>query len=226
MSKSEAEPDAFLSCEQWKKIARSIPLSELPQEMKQEICDALFVYDVACLADHDDGVAAAEEARKPHKKRRKVAQDAREHSALELPIKCARDARDLRLNLYRIERDLKPESIVEHAEKLADHADALQKAVRFELEKRIKPKGGRPPMVPRDGLAFDLVDIYARFSGMKPGLSRNPDTRNADPDKRHLLKPGGPCYRFVSTIFEFRGLPLKGLEHVIARAARNAKNRP
>ena len=172
-------------------------LRQIAPKMKQEICDALFLYDVACLADHDDEVAPAEDVRKPHKKGRKVAKDAREHTALELLIKCVRDARDVRLNLYRIERDLRPESR-EQAERLAEDAYALQRAARAELEKRIKPKGGRPPMVPRDALAFRLVGIYGRFTGMKPGLSRNPDTRNPDPNKRHLLKPGGPCYRFCS----------------------------
>ena len=221
MSRSEAEPVAFLSRAQWKKIAQSIPLDKLPQEMKQEICDALFLYDVACLADHDDEVPSAEDERKPHKKRRKVAQDAREHTALELLIKCVRDARDVRLNLYRIERDLRPESLVEQAERLAEDAYALQRAARAELEKRIKPKGGRPPMVPRDALAFRLVGIYGRFTGMKPGLSRNPDTRNPDPNKRHLLKPGGPCYRFVSTILQAASAPAwRPLMHIRPRFSR------
>src|SRR6476659_4834260 len=100
MTKGEAEPEDPFSPEQWDKIARSIPLDELPREMKQEICDALFAYHVDRLADHDEdvqddhdneGEAVETEGKlKGRKKRHKVAQNARERDALRQLIDTAR----------------------------------------------------------------------------------------------------------------------------------------
>src|SRR5262249_47914216 len=88
-----------------------------------------------------------------------------------------------------------------------------------ELKLRPKPTGGRPHKINRDGLVHNLIDIYARWTGRPIGLSKTTDPQ--DPERR---KPSGPCYRFVTTILQMRGLPIDGVEHIIEDAAAHTKN--
>jgi hypothetical protein len=192
----EAEPDVIFSQGQWAEIAASIPLDPLPPQMKQEICNALF----------DHNLMSNEQS------------EAKQRRALK---KLVEMIDEFGCSLSELQGDLRPENIIDQVEGLMDQARAARKAASRELKGRPKPKGGRPRNVNRDALALLLIDIFARYSGKRVGLSKSPDAQYPD-----RLKPGGPCYRFVSAIFRLSKLPTKGLEHVIARAAQHPKNHP
>jgi len=186
---------------QWDEIARSIPLDKLPEEMKQAICNALRDYTLM----HND---QSEGSRSPRR------------ALLDLVKLTSK----LGPKLNELQGDLRSEYIIDKVEILIEVNYAVHKAAVEVLPKLDKSKGGRPRQIDRDILAQNLFEIFVRFSGKAVGLSRSPDNEN--PENPDRLKPGGPCYRFVSTIFKLYEIPLEGLEHVIEGAARHSKNRP
>jgi hypothetical protein len=196
MPSFEAEPDAVFSQHKWAKIAQSIPLDPLPEQMKQQICDAVFDH---VLMSNKQREASARRALK---------------NLVEL-------TRQFRCRLSELQPELRRESIIDQVEGLIEQAYAVQRTANQELEMQPKSKGGRPRELDRDTLALKLLDIFVQFSGKPVGLSRNPDPEHLD-----RLKPDGTSYRFLFTIFELSGLPTRGLEHVIARVAQHAKNHP
>jgi hypothetical protein len=175
------------------------PLTILPMKMKQAISQALF--DHALMS-----------------KERKESREALSrlvHLLRTLPS----NLRTLRSKLSKFQRDLRPENIIDQVEGLIEQAYAVQKTAELELERRPKSKGGRPPQLDRDVLVLNLIGIFAQFSGKRVGLSRSPEKQNPD-----RVKASGPSYRFVSTILKKSNLSTRGIEHVIERAARHAKN--
>jgi hypothetical protein len=111
--------------------------------------------------------------------------------------------------------DLRPEKVIDQVEALSDQAYVLQQAAQLELKKRPKEKVGRPRQLDRDALVERLICVYAQYSGRPVRLSRNSANR-----------PSGPCYRFISTILKLNQISIKGIEHIIERMARHAKNPP
>jgi hypothetical protein len=188
VSEFKAEPDNVFSQKKWAEIAQSIPLDDLKIEMKQAISEAV------CNHLLMSGT------------RPKVTQ------AL---AKLARLLQTLSAKLSTLEDDLRPENIIDQVEALIEQADALQKAVQLELERRPKERGGRPRLIDRDALVERLIRAYAQFSGRPVRLSR--DSRN---------RPSGPCYRFISTILKFRKISTKGIEHIIERSRDVPKTAP
>jgi hypothetical protein len=112
--------------------------------------------------------------------------------------------------------DLRPENVIDQVEALIDQAYALQQAAQLELEKRPKEKVGRPPELDRNALVERLICVYDQYSGRPVGLSRN--------KKDH--KPSGPCYRFISTILNFKQISTKGIEHIIEESRDMPKTHP
>lgn len=71
MPSGEAEPEAVFSPERWAEIAQSIPLDELPWEMKKEICDALFAYELGFISNEEsEGRSETQEEDRSKKRRR------------------------------------------------------------------------------------------------------------------------------------------------------------
>ena len=172
---------------------------ELSDETKQSICGALFVHVLQPTS---------------------LNSPATQREALS-------ELRDLTKNLSSELNTLLPRlpvlvlgTLSSKAEGLIEEARAVQKAASALLQGRRKSKGGRPRKANRGALVLDLTQIYAHFSGKKIGLSRSRTKQNPD---RFVL--GGPCYRFVCKILKLKGLPTEGVDHVIADAARHAKNR-
>ena len=184
---------------QWAEIAQTVGRDELSDETKQSICGALFVH-----------VLQPTSLNSPATQRKALS-----------------ELRDLTKNLPSELNTLLPRlpgfssrNIVDKVEGLIEEARAVQKAASALLQGRRKSKGGRPRLFDRDELVERLTRVYTQFSGKEIGLSRSRTKQNPD-----RFVPGGPPYRFVCKILKLKGLPTKGVEHVIAKAARHAKNR-
>lgn len=134
---SDLEPEAVFSLMQWKEIAQSIPVDKVPLRIKRKICEALFAYDMECIAALDNGAGQSKS-----KKRRLVAQDAREHDAL---AEFVSRALAFRLALYRLQNFLRPfEPMMDRAERTGAEVYELQQYAQEKLKHRPKSKGGRP----------------------------------------------------------------------------------
>jgi hypothetical protein len=207
----KTEPEAVFSEEQWVEIAQSIPVDEIPREMKQAICDALFEYQLAQLNGQnlEDETNTAETKRS--QKHKRVQHGAKYREALKQLVD---SAGEFRIAIYRLQRFLREDHQLEKVEQLADAAYELQRFAERELENRPKPKGGRPRLTAHINLVDRLGVIYERITGKKPARSENAASG----------RPTGPFVRLLSTIFEFQGIPLTGIKHVISEAARIAKN--
>jgi hypothetical protein len=179
VSDFEAEPDAAFSQEQWDKIARSVGLAELPEWMKQAISQAVFDYS---LLSNEKREAARRSALK---------------NTVESLTDLQHSLQRSRLQLSKLQHDLRPEKVIDQVEELISQAYHVQKTARDELENLPKSKGGRPRKLDRDALAEALIGIYAQFSGKPVSLSRSRDKQN-----KNRFIPGGPYYRFVSTILQ------------------------
>jgi hypothetical protein len=102
--------------------------------------------------------------------------------------------------------------IIDQIKGLIEQTERVHELALFELKLRLKPKGGCPPEINREGLVYNLLDIYTRWTGRPIGLSKTQG------------KPSGPCYRFVTTILQMTGLSITGVEHIIEKAAAHTKN--
>jgi hypothetical protein len=200
------EPEAVVSPEQWIAIAKSISRNNIPQTEQLEICNALMEYYCRRLNDQR---AAAEEGTRTLA-RVKVDHRAKGRMALE---QFEQYVRGLRGAVTSIQQYLKQREWIDKAEQLNEDIYSFQRFARRELE--TKSNGGRPAQPERQDLVCRLAVIYERITGNKPG-------RSVDPKTGRL---GGPFVRFVSAIFDAKKIPSRGLTHVIAKVARNAKNR-
>lgn len=75
------------------------------------------------------------------------------------------------------------EALLDGLEELIAAVDAAKKALP-------EDRGGRPRNRQLHGMIYELAQYYARHTGGKAGLSRDPRTGN----------PSGPFFRFVSTV--------------------------
>jgi hypothetical protein len=199
------EPEAIFSPDQWTEIAKAISRLEIPAKDQHDICSALMAYHFARVNNER---AAEEDTRKST--RRKVDPRAKGAEALKQFIQYARG---LRGAINSVEWFLVKDELIDKAEQLIEDIYQLQQFAEGEL--KIRSIGGRPTQASREYLVRCLGRIYERLTGEKPGRSRDPETGN----------PSGPFVRFISTIFDLQKIPLKGIKHVIARVARDAKNR-
>jgi hypothetical protein len=124
--------------------------------------------------------------------------------------------REFRAAASRVQGFIKDLRWNDKIEDLCEEIWQLQKYIQVVFKLREKPKGGRPTLDARDNLVDRLGVVYERNTGRVPGRSENPETG----------KLTGPFARFLGPIFEYRGISLSGLKHAIAKASRNAKNRP
>jgi hypothetical protein len=179
MASYEPDPSAVFSEQKWAEIAQSIGLDEIPPDVKQQICDALFQYRMTSIKPEDLG-RFVDEAQKFRASASKV------ENFLSVNFKWHNKFEDLLEDIYQLQRFI-------------DH----------ELERRPKPKGGRPPSIARDTLVFNLSVVYESITGAKPARSENPDTGQLS----------GPFARFLTKIFGFHGVSVAGLKHAIAKLA-------
>ena len=209
------------SPEQWVKIEASIrppglrassknrrtPPKVLPEELKQEICDALLMHNLMSTINYHP--------------------EAQERRALEGLVELTRS---YSLQLSKLKKDVGV--IIDQIKGLIEQTETVHELACFELKMRPKPKRGRPRQINRrpkpkrrrprqinrKGLVHSLLGIYTRWTGWPIGLSKSVDPQT----KRR--KPSGPCYRFVTTILQTSNIPIKGVEHIIADAAAHTKN--
>jgi hypothetical protein len=168
------------SRERWAEIARSIPLDEIPYEMKREI-KALWIRAVLAILTP------------------KTPKKASQRPALK---KLVNYLKKPKARISKLQRELSSEQIVGSINELLEQIEIVRTAGDTMLAQR-KSKGGRPRKIERTQLAYDLLDIYTKYTGKPIGLSRDAFNR-----------PSGPCYRFLSAIF--RGwISTTGLEDVI-----------
>ena len=115
----EPEPEAVFSPDQWAKIAKAISLDLIPSIEKQEICDAIFAFDSARIANERAAYEASESSI-----RRKVDPRAKGLAALSNFIKytCG-----LRHAFYSIQWYLKREDLIAEAEQLTQQIYKFQK---------------------------------------------------------------------------------------------------
>jgi hypothetical protein len=207
----EPEPEAVFSDEQWAAIAKSISPKNpknIPAEEQRDICIALMAYyhsleDIERTAENEAEKKAAQRS-----KRIKIDRKAKGRKALEQFVYYAREFRSA---IACIQYLLKEARALDKAERLTEDINCLQQIAQRELS--AKSTSDRPASQARKILVHRLGVIYERITGDKPGLSNDSDGR-----------PGGPFFRFVSTIFQFKNIPLKGIKHVISEVAGNAKN--
>jgi hypothetical protein len=202
--RSEPDPAAVFSPDQWTEIAKAISLDGIPSKEKQAICDAFFAYDFARL---DNKRATDETSGKST--RRRVDPRAKGRAALSNFIKYARG---LRVALLSVENYLKTEDLIIKAAELTEGIYEFQRLAKHELDE--KSLGGRPGQHMRDDLVCRLAVIYERLTGKKP-------TRSVDRNGRVR----GPFLRFCYTIFQAQAIAVIGLPNSIAKAVRYAKNR-
>jgi hypothetical protein len=138
---SEVEPDAVFSQEQWADIAKSIGVSDLPIDMKQEISNILF----------QNFLSNAPRA-------------ATHRRALK---RLAEVTANFRTRLTKIQGQLTKQTIINEVETLIDRAYAVQKIASRDLKAIPKSKGGAPPKINRDSLVENLLRIYAKHTGMQ-----------------------------------------------------------
>jgi len=184
MDSYEPDPSAVFSQEQWAEIAQSIEHDEIPQDIKQLICNALFQYRMTSIKPEDLG-RFVKEAQKFR------ASASRVQNFLRINFKWHNKFEELIQDIYE-----------------------LQRFVDRELERRPKPKGGRPRSSARDALVYNLGLAYERTTDKKPTRIENPITSELT----------GPFARFLTKIFELHGIRPGGLKHAIAKIG-NAKNR-
>jgi hypothetical protein len=185
MPSYEPDPSSVFSQQQWAEIAQSIGHDEIPHDVKQQICDTLFQYRMTDIKSEDLG-RFVEEAQKFRASASKV------ENFLRVNFEWHNKFEDLLEDIYQ-----------------------LQRFVDRELERRPKPKGGRPPSIARDTLVSNLSVPYERMTGAKPARSEDPDTGQLT----------GPFPRFLIKIFEFHGVCAAGLKHAIDRLTSGSKNR-
>jgi hypothetical protein len=142
--------------------------------------------------------AAMEDAQRS--KRVKIDPKAKGRKALEQFVYYASQ---LRVAVSTVQRFLKRETHLDTAERVIEDIWELQQVAQREL-KGISA-GGRPALRARYNLVRDLGFVYTRITGNKPERSFG---------------------RFVRTIFQFQNISVKGIKHVIADVARNARNPP
>jgi hypothetical protein len=179
MPSYEPDPSSVFSQQQWAEIAQSIGHDEIPPDVKQQICDALFQYRMTDIKPEELG-------------------------------RFVKEAREFRASASKVENFLTVNFKWHNKfEDLLEDIYQLQLFVDRELERRPKPKGGRPPSNARDTLVYNLSVAYERITGVKPARSENPDTGQLS----------GPFARFLTKIFEFHKVGLAGLKHAIAKLA-------
>jgi hypothetical protein len=185
----ELDPANYFSDAQWLEIAKLLGLEKPPNGMKQKIGDALWEYDLS-----NPGQTLATD--------RKALNDA------------IRMTRDFICGLS----DLLGEPIfmweIDALEELIRLAKDLRRRTNSKLKTLPKSEGGRPREVHRDTLVQHLIEIFTEYySGPHSRLKRSRASDNPD-----RLVPGGAPYEFVCMILRLRNLPIKGVDHVIARA--------
>jgi hypothetical protein len=197
MPNYKPDPDATFTKEQWAAIAKSIKLDKIPSTRKQEICDALFAFDLART-----GIERATYEAHEKSIRRKVDSKAKGLTALNNFIKYARG---LRHAFYSVQWHLKGEGLIVEAEQLTEEVYKFQKLAQRELDR--KSRGGRPGKKIRDDLVIRLGAIYKQLTSKPPTRTMN-----------------GAFWRFVDTIFRAHGISVIGLPNVIEKAVRHVKN--
>jgi hypothetical protein len=161
MHRAGPEPERVFSPDQWAKITKAISLDRIPFKEKQEICDAIFAYDLARL-----GNERATDETSGKSTRRRVDPRAKGRAALSNFIKYLRG---LRQAFYSMERYLKREDFILEAEQLTERLYKFQKLVQHELDKN--SRGGRPAQKIRDDLVIRLGVLYERLTDKKPTRS-------------------------------------------------------
>ncbi len=160
------------SPDQWAKIEASIrpptlranskhrraPFKVLPEEFRQEICDALLMHKLMSTINyHPEG----------HERR-----------ALEKLVKLTSRYGS---QLSVLERDLG--DIIDQIKGLIEQTDTAHELACFELKLRPEPKEGRPRQINREGLVHNLLGVYTRWTGRPIGLSKSvdPQTKRRKP---------------------------------------------
>jgi hypothetical protein len=200
------EPDRVLSPDTWTELAKILSRDRLPLKEKREICDAIFEYDHARLANERATDEKSEKAT-----RRRVDPTAKGRAALSNFIKYVRG---LRQAFYSIEQYLKREDLILEAQQLTEQIHKFQKLAQQELDK--KTRGGRPWQKIRNDLVIRLGIICKR-------LIRKKITRGGR-DKKGQVRGQFPL--FVYTIFRALGICTTGLPNAIAKAVQYVNNPP
>jgi len=204
MPRTEPDPKAVFSPEQWTAIAKSISLDKISPKEQREICIALMGYEfnrINAQRAFEEGTQTSTRVR--------VDPRAKERKALEQFVQYARG---LRLALNSVEHYLRKSEWIDRARQLSDEIYEFQRFAEREVKR--ESVGGRPALADREALVGRLAAIYERITGNPCRRSFNPETGRS----------GGPCVRFISTILEAKNISTRGLRHVIAKIAQTAKN--
>jgi hypothetical protein len=182
------DPDVTFGLAHWAEVAAAIRIQNLPAPLKKEISSTLFDYELV----KDEGTLA------------------QSRQAL---MDLARVTNGFSAQLRELQCETILAEIVAELDTSIDQAEHLEKTAIQLLRALPKSKGGRPRQTARDNLVNDLLAIFTKYTRKPPTLSKNRDKQNPD-----RLRPGGHCYNFVTTVLRLRGIPTKGVEHVIQRA--------
>ena len=114
------------------------------------------------------------------------------------------EVRKFRAAASRIQNFLRSFRWHEKIEELIEDIHQLRRFVEDEYKRRPNPKGARPKLAARDSLVDRLYLVHEDLTGKN-------------------LKTGKltGAFRFISKIFQFQGIELRGLKRAIATAAKN-----